>query len=80
MKKLHFNCLIVISVLFFGTVNGFAQQTYTRSAFTEPGSRNTEAFRKYMQESNKKNEEWLAKQAKKKKRDLVTHISKCLIV
>ena len=59
MKKLHFNCFVVIFTLLLCTFDGVAQQTYTRGAFTEPGSRNTEAFRKYMQESNDKNAKWL---------------------
>ena len=59
MKKLHFNCFVVIFTLLLCTFDGFTQQRYTRGAFTEPGSRNTEAFREYMQESNDKNAKWL---------------------
>ena len=66
MKKLHFNCFVVIFTLLLCTFDGVAQQTYTRGAFTEPGSRNTEAFRKYMQESNEKNAKYLREQQAKR--------------
>ena len=66
MKKLHFNCFVVIFTLLLCTFDGVAQQTYTRGAFTEPGSRNTAAFRKYMQESNEKNAKYLREQQAKR--------------
>ena len=77
MKKLHFNCFVVIFTLLLCTFDGVAQQTYTRGAFTEPGSRNTEAFRKYKQESREKAEkhhrEQLAKKEQQAKRQCYTY-------